>query len=158
MAIVLCRVDDRLVHGQVVIGWGRPLGVEFIALVDEGVAASAWEQDLYRMAVPPEIEVRFATVAEAAGQLAGWNGNAHRGLILTGDVETMAALHRAAPDVVHRINLGGIHHRPGRRERLPYLYLTDDELRGLVALQAEGAEITAQDLPTSTPVPLRAIT
>ncbi|HET9725861.1 MAG TPA: PTS sugar transporter subunit IIB [Gemmatimonadales bacterium] len=158
MPIVLCRVDDRLVHGQVVIGWGRPLGVEFIALVDEGVAASPWEQDLYRMAVPPEIEVRFATVAEAGSQLAAWNGNAHRGLILTGDVETMAALYRAAPDVVHRINLGGIHHRPGRRERLPYLYLTDDELRGLVALAAEGAEIFAQDLPTSTPVPLRAIT
>ncbi|HKT59550.1 MAG TPA: PTS sugar transporter subunit IIB [Gemmatimonadales bacterium] len=158
MAIVLCRVDDRLVHGQVVIGWGRPLGVEFIALVDEGVAASPWEQDLYRMAVPPEIEVRFATVAEAGSQLAAWNGNAHRGLILTGDVETMAALHRAAPDIVHRINLGGIHHRPGRRERLPYLYLSDDELRGLVALEAQGAEITAQDLPTSTPVPLRAIT
>lgn len=158
MAIVLCRVDDRLVHGQVVIGWGRPLGVEFIALVDEGVATSQWEQDLYRMAVPPEIEVRFTTVAEAAGQLATWNGNDHRGLILTGDLETMAALHRAAPGVVHRINLGGIHHRPGRRERLPYLYLTDDELRGLVALEAEGAEITAQDLPTSTPVPLRAIT
>jgi len=158
MPIVLCRVDDRLVHGQVVIGWGRPLGVEFIALVDEGVAASPWEQDLYRMAVPPEIEVRFATVAEAGSQLAAWNGNAHRALILTGDVETMAALYRAAPDVVHRINLGGIHHRPGRRERLPYLYLTDDELRGLVALAAEGAEISAQDLPTSTPVPLRAIT
>jgi PTS system mannose-specific IIB component/fructoselysine and glucoselysine-specific PTS system IIB component len=158
MGIVLCRVDDRLVHGQVVIGWGRPLGVEFIALVDEGVAASPWEQDLYRMAVPPEIEVRFATVAEAVSQLAAWNGNAHRSLILTGDLETMAALHRAAPAVVHRINLGGIHHRPGRRERLPYLYLSDDELRGLVALEAEGAEITAQDLPTSTPVPLRAIT
>jgi PTS system mannose-specific IIB component/fructoselysine and glucoselysine-specific PTS system IIB component len=142
----------------VVIGWGRPLGVEFIALVDEGVASSPWEQDLYRMAVPPEIEVRFATVAQAAEQLAAWNGNDHRGLILTGDLDTMAALHRAAPGVVHRINLGGIHHRPGRRERLPYLYLTDDELRGLVALEAEGAEISAQDLPTSAPVPLRAIT
>jgi mannose/fructose/N-acetylgalactosamine-specific phosphotransferase system component IIB len=59
--------------------------------------------------------------------------------------------------VVHRINLGGIHHRPGRRERLPYLYLTDDELRGLVALQAAGAEISAQDLPTTAPVPLREI-
>jgi mannose/fructose/N-acetylgalactosamine-specific phosphotransferase system component IIB len=157
MAIVLCRVDDRLVHGQVVIGWGRPLGVEFIALVDEVVAASPWEQDLYRMAVPPEIEVRFATVAEASSQLAAWGNNDHRGLILTGDVDTMAALHRADPAVVHRINLGGIHHRPGRRERLPYLYLTDDELRGLVALEAAGAEIIAQDLPTSAAVPLREI-
>jgi PTS system mannose-specific IIB component/fructoselysine and glucoselysine-specific PTS system IIB component len=157
MPIVLCRVDDRLVHGQVVIGWGRPLGVDFIALVDEGVAASPWEQDLYRMAVPPEIEIRFTTVAEASGQLAGWQASDRRGLLLTGDVETMAALHRADPTVVHRINLGGIHHRPGRRERLPYLYLTDDELRSLVALEAGGADISAQDLPTTAPVALRAI-
>ena len=157
MPIVLCRVDDRLVHGQVVIGWGRPLGVEFIALVDEGVSASSWEQDLYRMAVPPEIDVRFVTVAEAAPQLGAWQAGERRGIILTGDLETMAALHRADPAVVHRINLGGIHHRPGRRERLPYLYLTDEELKALVALQATGAEITAQDLPTTAPVALRAI-
>ena len=42
MPIVLCRIDDRLVHGQVVIGWGRPLGVELIVLVDWTVAASHW--------------------------------------------------------------------------------------------------------------------
>lgn len=157
MAIVLCRVDDRLVHGQVVIGWGRPLGVEFIALVDEGVAQSAWEQDLYRMAVPPEVDLRFATMAEASSQLAAWQASPSRGLLLTGDVDTMAALYRANPTVVRQINLGGVHHRPGRRERLPYVYLSDEELRGLVALEAEGAEISAQDLPTTSPVALRAI-
>jgi mannose/fructose/N-acetylgalactosamine-specific phosphotransferase system component IIB len=157
MPIVLCRVDDRLVHGQVVIGWGRPLGVQFIVLVDEGVAASQWEQDLYRMAVPPELDIRFMTVAAAAKQLDEWQGGNRRGILLTGDIETMTALHHASPAVVHRINLGGIHHRPGRRERLPYLYLTDEELRGLVALEAGGAEVTAQDLPTSSPVALRTI-
>ena len=157
MPIVLCRIDDRLVHGQVVIGWGRPLGVEFIVLVDPSVAASPWEQDLYRMAVPPELEIRFATVEEAAPQLGAWQAGERRGVILTGDIETMAALHRAAPGVMRRINLGGIHHRPGRRERLPYVYLTDEELRCLVALEAGGAEITAQDLPTSPAVALRTL-
>ena len=157
MAIVLCRVDDRLVHGQVVIGWGRPLGIEFIALVDENVAASPWEQDLYRMAVPPEIEIRFTTVAEASAELPAWQAGERRGLLLTGDVDTMGALYRAAPAVVHHINLGGIHHRPGRRERLPYVYLSDEELRCLVALEAQGADISAQDLPTTAPVALRTI-
>ncbi len=157
MPIVLCRIDDRLVHGQVVIGWGRPLGVEFIVLVDPSVAASPWEQDLYRMAVPPELEIRFATVEEAAPQLGAWQAGERRGVILTGDIETMAALHRAAPGVIRRINLGGIHHRPGRRERLSYVYLTDEELRCLVALEAGGAEITAQDLPTSPAVALRTL-
>jgi mannose/fructose/N-acetylgalactosamine-specific phosphotransferase system component IIB len=157
MPIVLCRVDDRLIHGQVVIGWGRPLGVELIVLVDDQVAASGWEQDLYRMAVSPEIEVRFATVAEAAAEMPAWRNGDRRTLLLTGDLDTIGALHAADPVTVHRINLGGIHHRPGRRERLPYLYLTDDELRRLLALEASGAQISAQDLPTSPPVALRSL-
>jgi mannose/fructose/N-acetylgalactosamine-specific phosphotransferase system component IIB len=157
MPIVLNRVDDRLVHGQVVIGWGRPLGVELIALVDDGVAASAWEQDLYRMAVPPEIDLRFAGVSQAAASLAEWQAGERRVMLLTGDIETMAAMHRADPAAVHRINLGGVHHRPGRRERLPYLYLTDDEVRLLTELEGVGADVTAQDLPTSSAVHLKAL-
>ena len=157
MSIVLCRIDDRLIHGQVVIGWGRAMGIDLIVLVDDQVATSDWEQELYRMAVAPEIEVRFVTVAEAALQISGWQSNGKRGLVLTGDVETMATLRSSHPEVVQRINLGGIHHRPGRRERLPFLYLTDQELRSLQALEAGGAVITAQDLPTSAPVPLRSL-
>jgi mannose/fructose/N-acetylgalactosamine-specific phosphotransferase system component IIB len=157
MSIVLCRIDDRLIHGQVVIGWGRPLGIDLIILVDDQVAGSPWEQELYRMAVEPDIEVRFVTVAQATAQMADWQANGKRGLVLTGDLETMAALHTANPEVVHRINLGGIHHRPGRRERLPFIYLTDQELRTLNTLQEGGAVITAQDLPTTPPVTLRSL-
>jgi D-glucosaminate PTS system EIIB component len=155
MAIVLSRIDDRLIHGQVVVGWGRALGIDLIILVDDQVAATPWEQDLYRMAVAPEIDVRFVTVAQAAQEMAGWQSNGKRGLILTGDLETMAALHAASPTIVHKINLGGIHHRAGRRERLPFVYLTDQELQTLQRLESEGAVITAQDLPTTPPVALR---
>jgi mannose/fructose/N-acetylgalactosamine-specific phosphotransferase system component IIB len=155
MSIVLCRVDDRLIHGQVAIGWGRALSINMIILVDDQVATSAWEQELYRMSVSPDIEVRFVTVAEASRQLAELDSNGKRGLVLTGDLETMAALHDASPTLIHSINLGGIHHRAGRRERLPFLYLTDQEVRTLHELEARGAEITAQDLPTTPAVALR---
>jgi len=121
------------------------------------VAASAWEQDLYRMAVTPEIEVEFVTVADAAARLRDWQSDLRRTLVLTGDLETMAALHAADPVTVHRITLGGIHHRAGRRERLPYLYLTDDEMARLAALEAAGAAVAAQDLPTTPPVTLKAL-
>ena len=157
MSIVLCRIDDRLIHGQVVIGWGRAMGIDLIILVDDQVAASDWEQELYRMAVTPEIEVRFVTMADAARQMPEWQSNGKRGLVLTGDLETMAALRASSPDVVQRINLGGIHHRAGRRERLPFVYLTDQELGTLQALEAGGAVITAQHLPTTAPVALKAL-
>ena len=157
MAIVLFRVDDRLIHGQVVVGWGRPLGVNRIVLVDDQVAASSWEQDLYRMAVTGDIEIEFATVADAGRRLRDWQSDMRRTLVLTGDLQTMGALHAADPVTVHRINLGGIHHRAGRRERLPYLYLTDEEMAHLAALELAGAAIAAQDLPTTPPVALKAL-
>ena len=53
MPIELYRIDDRLIHGQVVVGWGQPLSLRFIVLVDDEVASSDWEQELYRMGVPP---------------------------------------------------------------------------------------------------------
>ena len=46
MTLVLNRIDDRLIHGQVVVGWGQPLDVRFIVLVDDLVAASDWEKEL----------------------------------------------------------------------------------------------------------------
>jgi mannose/fructose/N-acetylgalactosamine-specific phosphotransferase system component IIB len=109
------------------------------------------------MAVAPEIEVRFVTTADATRQMPEWQSSGKRGLVLTGDLETMAALRGSSPDVVQRINLGGIHHRAGRRERLPFVYLTDQELRTLQELESGGAVITAQDLPTTVPVALRAL-
>jgi mannose/fructose/N-acetylgalactosamine-specific phosphotransferase system component IIB len=68
VAIELFRIDDRLIHGQVVVGWGQPLDLTFIVLVDDEVATSEWEQELYRMGVPPEMEVHFHTVEAAAAR------------------------------------------------------------------------------------------
>ena len=157
MPLVLCRVDDRLIHGQVVIGWGRPLGARRILLVDDDVAGNAWEQDLYRMAVPDGVELVFSDVAGAAAHLAAWQAEPVRSILLTGSVAAAAQLFEADHSAMHRINLGGVHHRPGRTERLPYLYLTDDEYRTLVALESEGADVTAQDVPSATPVSLRGL-
>src|ERR1041385_5266246 len=69
MTLVLYRIDDRLIHGQVVVGWGQPLNVAFIVLVNDEVAASEWEQELYRMGVPPGMEVHFDTVARAIREI-----------------------------------------------------------------------------------------
>ncbi len=154
MGLVLCRVDDRLVHGQVVIGWGRPLATRLIVLVDDGVRQSEWEQDLYRMAVPQGVDIIFANTVEAIAKLHEWAADPRSGILLTGDLVTMAALHDAAPDVVRRINLGGLHHRSDRQERLRYVYLDAAEESLLKRLGNEGTVIEAQDLPTSPPVGL----
>jgi D-glucosaminate PTS system EIIB component len=153
MSIALYRVDDRLIHGQVVVGWGQPLDVRFIVLVDDAVRASEWEQDLYRMGVPPGLDVIFASVEEGLRGLAGWEAEPRVGILLTGDIETMNAL-AAGSGRLRKVNIGGVHHRAGRRERLRYVYLTDEEAGTLRALAARGVDVTAQDVPTARAVPV----
>jgi len=157
VSVLLCRIDDRLIHGQVVEGWGQALKLTRIVLADDDVARSDWEQDLYRMVVPEGLEVVFTTVSAAASRLGDWGGDDRRTAILVGSIDAAAQLFRAAPDVARRINLGGIHHRPGRTERLPYVYLTDEEHRQLQALAGEGAQITGLDLPSTPSVRLEAL-
>jgi PTS system mannose-specific IIB component/fructoselysine and glucoselysine-specific PTS system IIB component len=153
MTLALYRIDDRLIHGQVVVGWGQPLDVSFIVLVDDEVRGSDWEQDLYRMGVPPQIEVIFASVDEAAEKLAAWESDPRVGILLVGDIDTAVSL-AARSDRVKRFNVGGVHHRAGRTERLRYVYLTDDEAAKLRQLASRGVEVTAQDVPTARPVPI----
>jgi mannose/fructose/N-acetylgalactosamine-specific phosphotransferase system component IIB len=153
MTLSLYRIDDRLIHGQVVVGWGQPLNASFIVLVDDEVSSSDWEQDLYRMGVPPQIEVIFASVDQAAAQLSTWEADERVGILLVGDIDTAVALAQRAPQV-RRFNVGGVHHRTGRRERLRFVYLTDDEAAKLRQLAAGGVDVTAQDVPTARAVPV----
>jgi PTS system mannose-specific IIB component/fructoselysine and glucoselysine-specific PTS system IIB component len=157
MTIALYRVDDRLIHGQVVVGWGKPLNVGFIVLVDDAVHASTWEQELYRMGVPPGIDVVFASTAQALACLPEWQRDARVGFLVTGEIDTLAKL-ASDSHGVRRINIGGVHHRPGRSPRLRYVYLSDAEAAQLKALAARGIEVTAQDVPTAPPVPLEDFT
>lgn len=154
MSVDLFRIDDRLIHGQVVVGWGQPLGVAFIVLVDDDVRASEWEQELYRMGVPPQVSVIFASVDEAAAQLAAWQSDERVGIVLTGDVDTMARLAQTVNGAVRAVNVGGVHYREGRKERLRYVYLSDDEAGALRGIAAGGVDVSAQDVPTGTRVPL----
>ncbi len=153
MPIELYRIDDRLIHGQVVVGWGQPLDLRFIVLVDDDVAASEWEQELYRLGVPPGIEVHFDTVDTAALSLAGYGKDSRRGILLTKDIETMDRLAARAP-TIREINLGGLHYRAGRVQKLRYVFLAADEEQVLRTLAGRGITITAQDVPAARPVPL----
>jgi len=156
MGIHLYRIDDRLINGQVVVGWGQPLNIRLLVLVDDMVAASDWEKELYRMAVPPEMEVRFADVATAIRDHAKYASDARPGLILTGDIGSM---HRLVKGVkaIGSVNLGGIHHRSGRTQRLRYVFLAPDEEQALRALASRGVDVSAQDVPAARPLALNEV-
>ena len=152
MSIVLNRIDDRLIHGQVVVGWGQPLDIGFIVLVDDEVAASDWEQELYRMGTPPDMDVHFHSVAEAATELDRYRADERPGILLTGTIAAMLRLVQTAG--VREVNIGGIHHRGDRKPRLRYVFLSAEEEQLLREMAALGATVTAQDVPATHPMEL----
>lgn len=153
MSLALVRVDDRYIHGQVVVGWGRALGADTILLVDDAVSSSPWEQELYRVGVPPEIQLEFASVADAPERLEALANSARRAIVLVGDVRSLERLCCRAP-IIRKVNIGGLHQAPGRTERLPYVFLSEEEASALRHLRDTGIEVVAQDLPTARAVPL----
>jgi mannose/fructose/N-acetylgalactosamine-specific phosphotransferase system component IIB len=154
MPIVLLRLDERLIHGQVVVGWGGPLHADRVVVADDEIAASPWEQELYCLGVPPEIEASFASVDEARAQLPGWRAGAARVIVLVRDVTSLERLGAEGALQGEEVNLGGVHHAEGRERVLPYLHLSAVEREALGRMDAAGTRITARDLPASRSVPL----
>ncbi len=153
MPIQLYRIDDRLIHGQVVVGWGQPLDIHLLVLVDDVVASSEWEQELYRMAVPPEMDIRFESVTGAAACHDEFAGDKRNSIFVVADIPTMQRLVAAVPDI-KSVNIGGLHHRAGRNQKLRYVFLTPDEEKMLSDLASNGVTVTAQDVPTARIVPV----
>ena len=154
MSIVLFRVDERLIHGQVLVGWGTQLRPDAIVVVDDALASSEWEQELYTLGLPVELETRFETVESARSLLAQFRSDSKRYFLLTRDVASMRRLAEGGSLAGDDINIGGLHHGNGRHQRLPYVFLSDAEVRDLAALAREGATVSARDLPGSRRVSL----
>jgi len=147
LAILLYRVDERLIHGQVTVGWGNRLHPQRYVVVDDEVAGSPWEQEIHALGVPHDCASEFVTVTEARERLEGWKGGPERVVLLTRDVDHMLRLAAGGRMRGEAVNLGGVHHRPGREEVLPYLYLDAADRLRIRALIDEGVSVSAQDLP-----------
>lgn len=154
MALELFRIDERLLHGQVIVGWGMRLGLEHYVVVDDDLATSEWEQDLYSAGLPPGVSAQFLSITEAIDRLSELVDQAGRGAVMTRSTSAMRALATAGLLAGRRVNVGGLHEGPDRRMALRYVSLRHDEADDLKAIEAAGARVTARDLPTAREVEL----
>ncbi len=154
MPILLCRVDDRLIHGQVVVGWGAQLGLDLIVVIDDELSQSEWEQELYRAGLPDEVEALFPSVEAAVELIPGWASDTPRSFILTRDIATMRRLAESGALAGIEVNLGGLHSAPGRARVLAYLFLSDADRAELRRLQRAAGKVIAQDVPSARRVGL----
>ena len=155
MSWILHRVDDRLIHGQVVIAYGQRLQPKRIWVVDDAAAASHWERSLL-LSAAPGVEVRVVTIAEAAIAYAAEAGEPGGAFLLVRDLAAALALVEAGAPVPN-LNLGGLHYAPGKSKVNEYIYLDEQDRSAARALLAHGVTLEVQDVPATRLQPLRAL-
>lgn len=154
MTLVLFRIDERLLHGQVIVGWGMRLGIDYYVVVDDDLAASDWEQDIYSAGLADRTAVDFISVADAVQRFPELDSLEGRGALLTRGTEDMRALAEAGLLSGRRVNLGGLHGTGSRRRVLTYVHLNPDEEEDLKVIHGASSGVTARDLPTGREVGL----
>ena len=155
MSWVLHRIDDRLIHGQVLVAWGQRLDPERIWVVDDGVAASPWERDLFREAAPG-VDVQVMTVTDAANAYATETAAPGGAFLLVRDLITARRLAEAVAGA-RDWNVGGLHYAPGKDKLNDYVYLNDEDRAAARVLLGLGATLSVQDVPASRAVSLTSL-
>jgi mannose/fructose/N-acetylgalactosamine-specific phosphotransferase system component IIB len=142
---LLIRVDDRLLHGQVALGWGKSLNPRTFLIVDDRLAERSLEAEIYRAAAPGECRVEILSTDEFLTETqrgSNWEAT----ILLIRDIESLAKLAQKGYRPVE-VNLGGIHEHPDAREILPYLFLSPRDWDLLLEMSAMGVRFVVQDLP-----------
>ena len=147
MSWLLHRIDDRLIHGQVVIAWGHTLRPQRIWVADTAAAGNAWERDLLETSAPG-IHVRVRGLEEAAAAYASERDAPGGAFLIVRDLPTALRFVEAGA-TVPRFNLGGLHYVPGKDKVNEYVYLDAADRAAARALLARGVALDVQDVPAS---------
>lgn len=147
MAIVLVRIDDRLIHGQVVEGWLKTIRANHIIIVSDEVARDRMQQTLLAMAVPSSICVTSLSVDDAASAIRRNQFDNDRVLLLLSrPADVMRLLEQGV--ALSSVNVGGMHFAPGKRQLLRNLCVDNEDVRALRYISCRNVELDGRVLPS----------
>ncbi|HZN94172.1 MAG TPA: PTS sugar transporter subunit IIB [Myxococcales bacterium] len=149
--IVLVRVDNRLIHGQVVEAWLPHLKVARVVVADDEAAHSPLIRAAMGLAVQPQVEVEIRPLQEV--DFAAVSGDGVRTLLLLRNIQDVVVAGGRGLRV-QTLNLGNVHFEAGRRQVSPSVFLSRADLDRLKMLAAAGAEVEARAVPSDRPVTL----
>jgi PTS system mannose-specific IIB component len=152
--IILYRVDDRLVHGQVVEGWLPHLRAEELAVVSDEIAGDEMRRTIMRFATPEGVDLKIMTVAEASAYLPEAEKAERKVLLLLPGLTEALALARKGLKIPS-LNIGGMHYSAGKNLSIgKAIFLNEEDCAALKALDAAGITIEGRGVPTDRPVDL----
>jgi PTS system mannose-specific IIB component len=154
--IVLNRIDDRLIHGQVVEGWVNFLKATCILVADDTVASNTLQRAVMELSVPQGLKVFIGRVEEICSQLLAKTLDTERAILLFSNPSDVLRALKDGLDC-RALNIGGMHYVPGKRKLIDVLAVNDEDVEALKELAARGIKIDVQAVPTQRPQSLERI-
>jgi mannose/fructose/N-acetylgalactosamine-specific phosphotransferase system component IIB len=143
----LVRVDDRLIHGQVSVGWAPGIDPKYIIIADDEISLSEEDKELYLLGVPFEYEGKVFSVKEAAAFL-----NSHENenfIVVLKNLQSALDLYHSGYKFEY-LNIGGLHLSEGKEEINHYIFMNEKDIYCLRRIEDEGIKVFIQDLPVNT--------
>lgn len=142
----LVRIDDRLIHGQVIAGWCKHRQFTRIVVVGDGVAADSFIQEVLRLAAPPGLRVDVLSIEESIRVLG--QDAPDRGTTMVLLKSPLAARRLYDGGLKYSaLNVGGIGNAPGRRNIFKNISASEEEIAILKYLVDRGVEVTILTVP-----------
>ena len=151
----LIRIDDRLIHGQVVVGWGCKINPDYIILSDDDVASDTSESELYLLGVPFEYEGKVIGFSDTVNFIK--DNQSKRIIVVVKSPSSILNLIDHGLEI-DQLNIGGMHSKEGKKEINHYVYINEKEYDDLLELNKKGIKIFIQDLPGERKYDMKYIT
>ncbi len=146
MPLKLVRVDDRLIHGQVVAVWLRAVGADHIVIVDDKTAQNEFVKEVLTLAAPAGAPVDVLSVADAVPRLQELAASESGTFVLLRSPLTALQLLQAGV-AFSVLNLGGLGAGAGRHQLYRNISASGEELAALRSIEALGTRVEIQIVP-----------
>ena len=151
MSIVLARVDDRLLHGQVLEGWVPHVQADTIAVVSDTVYLEKDRCQLMKLITPDHIHFEVIPLGDLSLFLKRMGRS--RILLLFAGLDEVLSVLEAGVDL-GSINVGNLHNIKGGTEVTPSVFLNSQDLETIKLIVQKGIPVEAREVPTSASLDL----
>lgn len=149
--ILLVRVDDRLLHGQILCAWVPFVKADLLVVISDEARGDEIKTAVMSACAEEGLKVIVRGVKEAVSENERGVFKDARGLIVVNDLADAMRLYEGGLRFAS-LNIGNVHHSEGGRKlsRSVALNRTDEEI--IERFSSLGVEIDIRDLPTAMPV------
>jgi PTS system mannose-specific IIB component len=151
MTLKLVRVDDRLIHGQVVAIWLKALGARRIVIVDDRTAADEFLREILELAAPPGVPVEVHDVERGTQRVRDLAAGPEPIFVLMRSPLTAVRLREAGVDFP-LLNVGGMGAGPGRKVLYRNISASPEEIAAMRRLEEMGTTVELRIVENDRPV------